>query len=382
MNAVQSQPAKTRLLSLDFFRGLTVATMILVNNPGDWGHIYWPLEHSVWNGCTPTDLVFPFFLFMVGVSINYAIGPRKDDKQQHKRIILTAFKRAVMIYIIFIALDRIGSNMWNLDFTHFRVLGVLPRIAIVFFICAVLFVKTNSKIQLWLFFIILIVYYIIMNFIDVPGFGPSNLEKGTNLAAWLDNIVLTPSHMWSGTKTWDPEGVLSTLPAISTCLFGIQVGGLLRRKDKTDAEKTTWLFIIALFAIIAGLICNAFFPINKALWTSSFVLFTGGLATAGLATSFWLIDVQKRKKYIEPFVAFGSNAIAAYILADVMLTLFGLVHLNLNGHSVNLQQYLYSTVCVPYFSPNNASLVSAFAYILLLLFPIWILYRKKIFIKV
>ena len=188
--------------------------------------------------------------------------------------------------------------------------------------------------------------------------------------------------MWSGTKTWDPEGILSTLPAIATCLFGVQVGSWLRRKDKQDAEKVAWLFTIAIFAVIGGLIWDTFFPINKALWTSSFVLYTGGLATAGLTLSFWLIDVKQRKKYIEPFIAYGANAITAYVAADVVLILLDLVHVNLNGHKVGLQQYLYGTFFVPYFSPVNASLAGAITYVLILLVPLWILYKKKKFIKI
>lgn len=372
------QPTKTRLVSLDFFRGLTIASMILVNNPGDWGHIYSPLEHSVWNGCTPTDLIFPFFLFMVGVSITYAIGPKKENKLQHNRIILAAAKRSAIIYILF----SIMALLRHFDFAHFRILGVLPRIAIVFFICAVLFVKTTYRIQLWIFFSILVVYYLLMTYVNVPGYGAGNLEPGINVAAWIDRIILTEPHMWSGTKTWDPEGILSTLPAISTCLFGIFVGNWLRRKDKGDADKVAWLFTIAICSVIGGLVWNTFFSINKALWTSSFVLYTGGLATAGLTLSYWLIDVHDRKKYTEPFVAFGSNAITAYVAADIVLILLDLVHLNLNGHRVNLQQYLYTTFFVPYFSPINASLAGAVTYVLILLIPLWILYKKKKFIKI
>lgn len=376
--ALMQPEKKQRLLSLDFFRGLTVAAMILVNNPGDWEHIYAPLEHSKWNGCTPTDLIFPFFLFMVGVSITLAIGPRKGDKTLHKKLILTALKRAVTIYIIFAAIDF----LFEFNFNNFRILGVLPRIAIVFFITVVLYLKTNFKQQLWLFSIILIVYYLLMNFVPVPGFGPSNLEPDTNLAAWLDRTILTTKHMWSGSKTFDPEGILSTLPSISTCLFGLMVGDWLRRKDKTDAVKAAWLFTVAIFAVIAGLIWNGFFPINKALWTSSFVLYTGGLATAGLTISYWLIDVQQRKKYITPFIAYGANAITAYIAADVVLAVLAWIHVDLNGTTTNLQGYLYQTIFVPNFSPINASLAGAITYVLILMVPMLILYKKKIFIKV
>jgi predicted acyltransferase len=376
--AIMQPEKKQRLLSLDFFRGLTVAGMILVNNPGDWEHVYAPLEHSKWNGCTPTDLVFPFFLFMVGVSITLSIGPKKDDKTLHRKLILTALKRSIIIYIIFAAIHF----LFVFNFNHFRILGVLPRIAIVFFISVVIYLKTNFKQQLWIFSIILIVYYLLMNFVPVPGIGSSNLEPSTNLAAWLDRTILTTKHMWSGSKTFDPEGILSTLPAIATCLFGVFVGTELRRKDKPEANKATWLFSFATLAIIAGLIWDKFFPINKALWTSSFVLYTGGIATAGLTLSYWLIDVHQRKKYIRPFIAYGANAITAYVAADVVLAFLAWIHLNLHGQTVNLQEYLYQTCFVPFFSPINASLAGAVTYVLILMIPMLILYKKKIFIKV
>lgn len=370
--------AKKRLLSLDFFRGLTIAAMILVNNPGDWSHIYAPLEHSKWNGCTPTDLIFPFFLFMVGVSIVFAISNKKDDKALHKQVILKALWRSIKIYIIYVVLHF----LFVFNFNHFRILGVLPRIAIVFFICAVIYTKTNFKTWLWLFAIILIVYCFLMTVIPVPGYGYAILEPGKNLAAWLDNIILTPAHMWSGTKTWDPEGILSTLPAIATCLYGMMVGATLKRTDKPEADKVAWLLTFACISIIVALIWNNWFPMNKALWTSSFVLYTGGLATAGLSISYWLIDVHNRKKYITPFVAYGTNAITAYVAADVVLAVLGWFNLNLNGKTVNLQEYLYQAIFVPNFSPINASLAGAITYVLILMVPMFILYKKKIFLKV
>jgi predicted acyltransferase len=369
---------KQRLISLDFFRGLTMAAMVLVNNPGDWSHIYAPLEHSKWNGCTPTDLIFPFFLFMVGVSIVYAIGSKKEDKTLRRKIILKAFRRSITLYIIFTLLSLIP----DFDFAYFRIPGVLPRIAIVFFISVIIYIYTNFKQWFWLFSIILIAYCFLMTVVPVPGIGYAALEPGKNLAAWLDNIILTPKQMWSQTKTWDPEGILSTLPSIATCLYGMMVGSTLKRTDKTESEKVAWLLTFAFFSLIAALIWNNWFPINKALWTSSFVLYTGGLATAGLTVSYWLIDVHKRRKYITPFIAYGSNAITAYVAADAVLIVLGLIHVNLHGHTTNLQDYLYQTIFVPNFSPINASLAGAITYVLILMIPMLILYKKKIFIKV
>jgi predicted acyltransferase len=368
---------KTRLRSLDFFRGLTVAGMILVNNPGDWDHIYAPLEHSKWNGCTPTDLVFPFFLFIVGVSIVYAMAAKKTDPANHRAIILKAARRSLTIYALSLILNLIPK----FDFQHLRFLGVLPRIAIVFFICTVIFIKTSRKTQVWIFWIILIAYYFIMNFIPIPGVGPSNLEPSTNLGAWLDNLLLTPNHMWSGSKTFDPEGILSTLPAISTCLLGVMTGTWLRRKDRSPENKVAWLFSVAVLLVIGGLIWDGFFPMNKALWTSSFVLFTGGLAMAALTLSFWLIDVNGRKKFTEPFVAFGSNAITIYFVSGYVPELIGSIAVHDDGLNSNLWQYGYHHLFSSWLSPVNASVVSALVYVSLLSIPMIFMLRKKIFIR-
>ncbi|HEY2647844.1 MAG TPA: DUF5009 domain-containing protein [Puia sp.] len=368
---------KPRLRSLDFFRGLTVAGMILVNNPGDWGHIYAPLEHSVWNGCTPTDLVFPFFLFIVGVSIVYAMADRKTSTSNHRVMILRAARRSLTIYALFVVLNLIQ----NFDFQHLRILGVLPRIAIVFFICTVIYIKTERKTWVWIFWTILIGYYFIMNFIPVPGMGPANLEPSTNLAAWVDRTLLTTNHMWPGSKTFDPEGILSTIPAIATCLLGVFTGTWLKRTDRTIENKVAWLFSISGLLVLGGLICNGFFPMNKALWTSSFVLFTGGLAMATLTLSYWLIDVNGRQKFTEPFVAFGSNAITIYVVSGYLPLLIGSIHVEDGGQKINLWQYGYLHLFASWLSPINASVVSALVYVVLLSIPMIIMYRKKIFIR-
>ncbi len=375
---MELKETKVRVLSLDFFRGLTVAGMILVNNPGDWSHIYAPLEHSKWNGCTPTDLVFPFFLFIVGVSIVFAMASKKTDPANHRAIILKALRRSVTIYLIFLILNLIHK----FDLQHVRILGVLPRIAIVFFICTVIFVKTSRKTQLWIFWIILIAYYFVMNYIPVPGYGPSNLEPATNLAAWFDTTILTPNHMWSGSKIFDPEGILSTIPAIGTCLLGVFTGTWLQRKDRSADNKIAWLFSIAVLLVIGGLIWDEFFPMNKALWTSSFVLFTGGLAMTVLAISYWLIDVNGRHKYIEPFVAFGSNAIVIYVVSGYLPLLIGAIPVNDGGQPSNAWQYVYHHLFESWLSPINASAASALTYVILLSIPMIIMYRKKIFIRI
>ncbi|TDG37382.1 DUF5009 domain-containing protein [Pedobacter changchengzhani] len=385
------QTTKQRLLSLDFFRGLTVAAMILVNNPGNWGHIYGPLEHSDWNGCTPTDLIFPFFLWIVGVSIAFAMGTGKSDPSLHKKIILKAIKRGLVLYLLgfFLAIFfKIvsafvdGTEVWN-AFQTVRIMGVLQRIGIVFIISSLLFIKLSTKNILRVFVGILILYWLLMCFVPVPGVGFANMEKETNLAAWIDRGVLTTAHTWALSITWDPEGVLSTLPAIATCLFGVLVGVYIRRKEIDTPTKITWLFAIGTLCAIAGLIWDLQFPINKALWTSSYVLYTGGLATIAFALCYWLIDVQGYKKFTTPFVIYGVNAITVFFLSSFIPRLLNLIKVTNNkGVRDGLLVHFYQRFYVPYFSPINASVVWAVSYVLAFYVLLWFMYKKNIIIKV
>jgi predicted acyltransferase len=373
-----------RLLSLDVFRGLTVAAMILVNNPGSWSTIYAPLKHAEWNGCTPTDLIFPFFLFIVGVSISYALGSKKDATSQSK-LLFTAFKRALILFALGLFLNLFPKVFTNPveAFNTVRIPGVLQRIAIVFFITALIFIKTSQKTQLRLFVGILIVYWALMTLVPVPGVGYANLEKETNLGAWLDRTILTEAHLWKSAKTWDPEGILSTLPAIATGLFGVLIGTWLRRKDREESVKISWMFSTGMIAVILGLIWDLCFPINKALWTSSFVLYAGGLATIGLALCYWLIDVQGYKKGTTPFVVYGVNAITVFFLSGLIPRILSMIMVTMpDGTRINSRVWMYETFFTPYFTPVNASLAGAITFILIWLAILWWMFSKKVIVKV
>ena len=232
----------------------------------------------------------------------------------------------------------------------------------------------------WLLAGALIIYYLLLNFVPVPGAGPANLNPETNLGAWLDRLLLGTNHLWAESKTWDPEGILGTMPALATGLMGIRTGTWLKRTDREDSVKVTWLFVYGILAVVAGLVWDMFFPINKALWSSSFVLYTGGLAIIALALSYWLIDVQGRKKYMWIFVVFGMNAITAYILGDLLQGLIDLNFIKLGGNGTTAA--FYHHYIAPYFGPYNASLVRAIIYLLLTWLPMLWLYKKKIYIKV
>jgi len=379
------EKSNQRLLSLDVFRGATVAAMILVNNPGDWGHIYAPLEHASWHGCTPTDLIFPFFLFIVGVSITYAMSSKKADPQAHTKTILKAAKRAAILFGLGLFLSlypKIFTEPVN-AFANVRVPGVLQRIAVVFLISSIIFLKNSEKNIMRIASGILILYWIIMTFIPVPGTGFANLEKETNMGAWIDRNVLTEAHLWKSAKTWDPEGILSTLPAIASGLIGVLVGAFLRRKELEDGYKVSWLFSTGLMLFIGGMIWSLQFPLNKSLWTSSFVLYTGGLATMILSSCYWIIDVSKYQRYTLPFVVYGKNAITVFFLSGLLPRTMNMIKVrNADGTESGLESFLYTNFFSTNFSPINASLAWAIAQICFWFVILYIMYRKNIFIKV
>ncbi|MCQ6957183.1 acyltransferase family protein [Mucilaginibacter aquariorum] len=369
---------KPRLLSLDFFRGFTIAAMILVNTPGDYDYVYAPLEHSKWDGCTPTDLVFPFFLFMVGVSIVYALEGKKPVAENHSRIILSALRRM----LILIALGLGIFLFYRPDLSHLRFPGVLQRIGVVYFITTLLYLKTSQRTRDWLMGLILVSYYLMLFYIPVPDGHPPNLSPELNLAAWVDRAVFTTNHLYRYTKLWDPVGLLSTWPAIATTLFGIRIGALLKQKDVDVNRKCIKLLLIGLLATILGLIVNLVFPINKSLWSSSYVLYSGGLGTLGLTAAFWIIDVKGYQKLVWPFTVFGINAISAYVLSEIMPGLINFLKISHDGGAVSGMKYFYQVVFLPHFSPVNASLLSACVFVVFIWLIMYILYKREVIIKI
>lgn len=371
-----SRPA--RLLSLDFFRGLTVAGMILVNNPGDWGHIYEPLEHAPWNGWTPTDLIFPFFLFIVGVSITFSLDAARLTPDAHGDATRKIIRRSLTLFGLGVFLNLFPS----FNFATFRIPGVLQRIALVYLFASLIFLRTTARQQGWILAGLLIGYWLLMTLVPVPGVGYANLDPTANLEAWLDRTVLGV-HVYKATRVWDPEGILSTLPAIGTGLLGVLTGTWLR-SAQSAADKIAWLFTAGILLVLAAYGWDAFFPINKQLWTSSYVLLAGGLAMLGLATCYWLIDVQGRRRGTGFFVAFGVNAITVFFLSGLIPRVMSQLHvMRADGTETNSRQWLYETFFVPYFSdPRNASLAGALTFVLIWALILGWMYRKNIIIKV
>lgn len=375
-------------MSLDVFRGITIAGMILVNNPGTWSAIYPPLEHAEWNGATPTDFIFPFFLFIVGVSITLALGKRVEAGGINRDVYLKIIKRAGLIFLLGLFLAafpfyNFSKGHW-LDVSTLRIMGVLQRIAVCYLIAALIFLHTNWKQQAIIAVSLLLVYWALMTLIAVPGCELTTFnDKACNLAAYIDRTILTENHIWRQAKVYDPEGLLSTIPAIATTLAGVLTGHWLRRKID-DSEKVSAIFFFGIGLTAAGWIWNFWFPINKALWTSSYVFYMSGLALCFLGFCYWLIDIKNYKKWTKPFVIFGVNALALYVGSGIMARLLGIIKLSGGdaGQTISLQEAIFNNVFLPVASPVNASLMFAISFILVWLFLMWLLYRKGIYIKV
>jgi predicted acyltransferase len=362
-----------RLQSLDVFRGLTIALMILVNTPGTWDYIYAPFRHAAWNGVTPTDLVFPFFLFIMGVSISLSMGHLAVSGYSNP-LFLKIAKRALILFLIGLFLNVIP----NFEFATIRIPGVLQRIALVFLINALLLVSTTRMTQALLGVGILISYWLLLTFVPFNGRVPQILTPDNNLSAYIDQLLLH-GHLWQVTNTWDPEGILSTLPAIVSALIGMIMGAYLKRYH--FGQRYLWqTTIVGVCMIALALAFHRYFPINKSLWTSTYVLFTSGAAMLSFIALHLCIDTHNYPPMWlrKPFVAFGTNAITAYVLSGVVAVLFYSITIGDQSIQGHLYAWLVSLINDLYLS----SLVYAILFTILIYLPILVLYKKKVFIKI
>ena len=359
----------TRLTSLDAMRGFTIAAMILVNFPGSWEHVYPPLLHAEWHGLTPTDLVFPFFLFIVGVSIALAYSRRLEAGTRKDELYQKIIFRSLKIFAVGMILNLIP----DFNFSDLRWTGVLHRIAVVFFVCAVLFLNTGWKTQAWLGAAVLLAYWLAMTLIPIPGMGSVSLEPGANLAAWVDSQYL-PGKKWQG--TWDPEGLLSTLPAIVTGISG-RLAGRLFLSNRPSQEKANYLMALGLLSVAVGYFWHLGFPVNKNLWSSSYVMVTSGLASLVMGAVYFLVDIKGKKKGTYTGIVFGANAIAVYVLADLLSLIF--YRLPFGGQSLN--EHVVSGLSQTGLQPEFASMLYALLFVAINFIPAYILYKKRIFIK-
>lgn len=366
-------PSSPRLRSLDAFRGLTIAGMILVNNPGSWAHIYPPLDHAEWNGWTPTDLIFPFFIFIVGVSLTYSFARRVAEGADRGALIGKIAVRSLLIFVIGLTLNFIP----RFDLSTLRIAGVLQRIALVYFVAALIYVTTSSRAQRWIAAGLLIGYWLAMTLVPVPGHGAGVLEPVGNLAQYIDSHLLR-GHMWKA--EWDPEGLLSTIPAIATCLLGAFTGDLLR-SDRSPRAKAARLVGWGVAGIAAGEIWNVWFPINKNLWTSSYVLFTAGAALLAFGALYWVIDVRGRSRWAWPLFAFGANALLVFVLSGLVARILGLWKIGTGESAVSAWHFAYEHWFASWAGAMNGSLAMAIVFVLFWLGVMGIFYRRGIYVK-
>jgi predicted acyltransferase len=404
--AVQTERAITgpqRVLSVDLLRGLTIALMILVNDPGDWGHTFTQLDHAPWNGWTLTDLVFPTFLFLVGASIVFSMEARAARGNCRRTIAGGIFLRAAKLELLAWSLAFFPRMHWTM-----RLYGVLPRIAVCYLFGALIVLAARRKTWVLVGTVaaILVGYWVLLRFAAVPGAGhPVRdfplLDKQINLAAWTDRAVSAWSLKWlhTGTlyqKTRDPEGLLSTLPAVATVLIGALVGMWMRRPSNPRLKGETWgtrtrsvMFAMGMAMFCAGAVWGRWFPINKNLWTSSYVLLSAGIATMVLALLNWLVDgrAEPWPRWLRvttwPWFVFGSNAIAAFTVSVVLVK--GLIFFKLtdsDGDKNSLWAAIYETVFSRNGSTEWTSLAFAASFVVVCFLPIWWLWRKKWFLKI
>lgn len=379
-----------RLVSLDVFRGITILGMILVNNPGTWSAMYGPLKHADWHGWTPTDLIFPFFLFIVGVAIVYAYSGKLAKGVDKKSLVITALKRSGILFLLGLIMAAYPVFTFDPEFgfrdglDKLRIMGVLQRIALCYFAASIIFLYAKPRIQMYWMVGLVVVYWLAMMLIPVPGHGAGLIDdKINNLAAFIDRAILG-EHLWVGTgRQWDPEGLLSTIPAISTTLIGVWAGNILKSKNDESTSKTAQLMVFGTILIIVGYVWDWFFPINKPIWSSSYAIFTGGQAMCGLALCYWFIDVKGYKKWTEPFVAYGVNAITVFFMSGIIARTLNIFQVTMeSGATVSVQRWIFLTFFDSWLVTINASFAYSVVWVFIWYLILLVMYRKNIIIKV
>jgi predicted acyltransferase len=380
--AAAAPAAANRLMSLDVFRGLTMASMVIVNNPGDWGNVYAPLLHAEWNGWTPTDLIFPFFLFMVGVSMTLSRRTSAGWGVVARRAVTIIVLGWLLSLFPFFPVTR---------FLHWRLPGVLVRIGLCYFAASAIFRvsapagaqddrRHGWRLALWVA-ALTIGYWLAMVWMPWPGHTAGELSPDGNLGAFIDRAVLGQQHLWQQ-RPWDPEGLASTIPAIATTLSGIIAGFWMRSAEQPPSTKALVLAAAGAAGVALGLAWDLAFPINKNLWTSSYVVFTGGGAALSLAVSYWVLDVKGWRFWAKPFVILGVNAIALFVLSGLLAKLLGLIQwTEAAGRTISLQGYVYRHWYAPLASPKNASLLFALTHLAVMFAVLAWMYRRKVFLK-
>ena len=367
----------SRLASLDAFRGLTIALMILVNSPGDTGSVYSLLSHVPWNGWTFADTVFPSFLFIVGVSLVFSIAKQAEKGVSNSEFMVRLLRRTVILF----ALGLFINVFPTFQLSSIRIPGVLQRIALCYFFASLIVLKSDLRGRILWLIALLASYWLMMRYIPVPGIGAGVLEPGKNFAAWVDSIFLR-GHMWSYyNQAWDPEGIVSTIPAIATTLFGVLTGQWLR-SSLPGHRKVAGMICAGLVLLIAGYILDLWLPINKSIWTSTFSIFMAGVALVCLAFFYWLIDIADFSRWAKPLIILGLNPITVYVLSEVLDTTLRVLNLPMAlALEIDCQTYLFKSLCTPVAESETASLLYALLTLLFMYLIAWIMWRKRLFIR-
>lgn len=365
-----------RLLSLDVFRGLTIAGMMMVNNQGG-PETYLQLEHASWHGWTYTDTIFPSFMWIAGLAITLASAKRVERGEDKHKLLIHAVRRGLLIIAIAVGLVAFsGVLQGTLSLATFRIPGVLQRIGLCYILASVIFLYTKIRGQILWTFGFLLAYWLLMFYYPIPGVGAGHLEKEANLERYVDLTVLGEGHIYRNDKYWDPEGIVSTLPSIATMLFGVLAGQILRC-SQNHAERAARLFLYGNGLLLAGLILSAWMPINKNLWTVSFSVFMAGISSVLFASCYWICDAKGYKKWAWPLVVYGMNAMAAYIASWLLETFVEVIKIG----GKTLHHVVFERVFAPFLSPVNASLGYSLAFDLVMFAFAYFLYRKQWFLK-
>jgi len=377
----QSSGSSQRLFFLDVVRGLTIAFMILVNNNGSEHLAYWPLKHAEWNGWTPTDLVFPTFLFLVGITIVLSTASRISRGESRTLLLKHAFQRAAILFVLGILIHGFPSY----PLATLRIYGVLQRIAICYFIATVIFLwDRRISVLVSVTVACLAGYWILMRWVPIPGYGvPGHdlpfMDKDINWVAVVDR-ALFPGRLLE--KTRDPLGLISAIPAVATCLLGV-LTGLWLRTSRSMRDKALGMLAGGVAGVSLGSVWAIWFPINKRLWTSSYVIFAAGWTLLALCLCYYVIDIRKQQGgWTYPWKVFGSNAIFVYAFSELLAIVLEVLHLNVNGQSESLKELIYTKIFEPIINPQFGSLLYSLTYVAVCFIPCLVLYRKKIFIKI
>jgi predicted acyltransferase len=394
-----SQPAQTasdRLVSLDVYRGITVAGMILVTDPGTYGAVYRPLLHAEWNGATPTDMIFPSFLVMIGISMTFSFACRIERGADRGRLALHVLRRSVLLFFLGLLVN--GFPDYNLH--TIRIPGVLQRIALCYLFASLLYLVLSGRGEeaadarslrrsrgiAAVAVILLAGYWALLKLVPVPGFGAGRLDTMGNLGAYIDRSIFGVRHLWvwgltpGYGVTFDPEGLLSTLPALGTTLMGVLAGEWMHTSH-SPRRKAAVLAAAGLALLLLGLALNPWMPINKKIWTSSFALLSGGVGLLAFSFFYWILDILRWRAWATPALVFGTNAILAFVLSGVITTLSDRIHVFSGGDRLTLHTWAYSYLFLTWLRPIHASLAYAISIVLLNLAILYPLYRKRIFLK-